>query len=126
MTTKRIITGSVAREAIKRIIGEAPEGSVVTIREGDRTLEQNALFHALCTEASKHCSFMGKSRTPDEWKILFVSGHAKATGAPSEIVSGLEGEWLNIRESTAEMGKKRMNSLIEYTEAYLAQNVRES
>jgi hypothetical protein len=123
MTTKRVITGSVAREAIQRIIGAAPEGSVVVIREGSRTLEQNAMFHALCTEASKHCSFMGKARTPQEWKILFVSGHAKATGAPSEIVAGLEGEWLNIRESTAAMGKKRMNSLIEYTEAYLSQNV---
>lgn len=120
MTQKYLITGPLAREAIKRHVDEADEGSSVVFRDSDRSLEQNAMFHALCGEAAKHCRFMGKFRTPTEWKILFVSGHAKATGAPSEIVAGLEGEWLNIRESTAAMGKRRMNSLIEYVQSYLA------
>ncbi|MWQ04990.1 hypothetical protein GHI33_10230, partial [Glaesserella parasuis] len=36
----------------------------------------------------------------------------------SRLVIGLEGELVNIRESTAEMGVKRMASLIEYTTAW--------
>jgi hypothetical protein len=121
MTAKYIITGPAAREAVKRKADEVEEGSAVVFRDSDRTLEQNAIFHALCDDAAKTCEFMGRPRSAMEWKVLFVSGHAKATGAPSEIVAGLEGEWLNIRESTAAMGKRRMTSLIEYVMAYLAQ-----
>lgn len=38
------------------------------------------------------------------------------------MVPGLEGEWCNLRESTAQMSIKRMASLIEYALAYCAQN----
>jgi NinB protein len=121
VSAKYIITGPAAREAVKRKADEVEEGSAVVFRDSDRTLEQNAIFHALCTAAAKECYFMCKRRSAMEWKVLFVSGHAKATGAPYEIVDGIEGEWLNIRESTAAMGKRRMSSLIEYVKAYLAQ-----
>jgi hypothetical protein len=53
---------------------------------------------------------------------LLVSGHATATKEGSEILPGLEGEFVNIRESTALMSKKRGASLIEYTLAYAAMN----
>lgn len=120
MTRKYLITGPIAREAICKAIMEAQEGEAVVIRDSDRSLEQNAMFHALCTKAAEALSFQGRKRTAMEWKVLFVSGHSFATGAKPEVVSGLEGEWLNIRESTAAMGKRRMNSLIEYVQAYLA------
>jgi hypothetical protein len=38
------------------------------------------------------------------------------------MVPGLEGEFVNLRESTAQMGIKRMISLIEYSQAYLDAN----
>ncbi|MED7793079.1 recombination protein NinB [Klebsiella aerogenes] len=50
--------------------------------------------------------------------MLFVSGYAVATGKSGDVVPGLEGEFCAIRESTAKMGIKRMNSLIEYTQAF--------
>jgi hypothetical protein len=37
-------------------------------------------------------------------------------------VPGIEGEFINIRESTAAMTKKRGASLIEYTLAFCAMN----
>jgi hypothetical protein len=37
-----------------------------------------------------------------------------------EIVPGIEGEFVNIRESTAKMGVKRATSLIEYVLAFCA------
>jgi hypothetical protein len=43
-----------------------------------------------------------------------------ATNTPAEIVPGLEGEFINLRESTANMGKKRGSSLIEYSLAWCA------
>jgi hypothetical protein len=65
---------------------------------------------------------MGKVRTPQEWKTLLVSGHAIATGYGAEVIAGLEGELVNIREPTSKMSVKRGSSLIEYTLAFCAMN----
>jgi hypothetical protein len=45
---KLIITGDAARMAVIRYAQDAQEGTVVTFKDGDRTLEQNAMFHGLC------------------------------------------------------------------------------
>ena len=95
---------------------------VVTLSDPDRTLPQNALFHALCGDVAQQLEWAGKRRKPTEWKVLFVSGHAVATGKPGEVVPGLEGEFCAIRESTAKMGIRRMNSLIEYSQAFAVGN----
>jgi hypothetical protein len=110
------------RETIARyaMVG-CPEGWRVTFQEPTRTLEQNAKFHALCTDIARSgLKWMGKRRTSDEWKVLLVSGHSVATKEGTEMVPGLEGEFVNIRESTARMGVRRAASLIEYTLAFCA------
>jgi hypothetical protein len=43
-----------------------------------------------------------------------------ATKEGSEMVPGLEGEFVNVRESTALMSKRRGASLIDYAEAFLS------
>jgi hypothetical protein len=105
--------------------GNTLQGRPVTIKasEAKRTLDQNAKFHALCSDLAKSdVLWAGKRRTVDQWKQLLVSGHAVATQADAEIVPGLEGEFLNLRESTAEMSKARKSSLIEYSVAFAAAN----
>lgn len=61
----------------------------------------------------------GKRRTAEQWKVLLVSGHAVATKHGAEMVPGIEGEFCNLRESTARMSKSRLSSLIEYAEAFV-------
>ena len=102
---------------------DAPDNSKLVISPESRTLEQNAKFHALASDIakSKH-QWLGKPRDAAAWKVLLVSGHAVATGEGSEIVPGLEGEFVNLRESTALMSKPRGSSLIEYTLAFMAMN----
>lgn len=95
---------------------------MVKFSEADRTLAQNDLFHALCGDTAKQLQWAGKSRDLASWKVLYVSGHAIATGKPGEVVPGLEGEFCAIRESTAKMGIRRMTSLIEYSQAFAVQN----
>lgn len=110
------------RRAVMAVQG-APDGYAVTVGEPTRNLEQNAKFHALCHDVSKAgIEWMGKKRTAQQWKVLFVSGHAIATGMGADVVPGLEGEFVNIRESTASMSKKRGSSLIEYVLAWCAEN----
>lgn len=87
---------------------------VLEVRPETRSDAQNRLLHALFSDVSKQAEWMGKKRTPEEWKLLFVSGHSVATKQGADLVPGLEGEFLNLRESTARMGKARMASLLEY------------
>lgn len=95
---------------------------VVTIDCEKRHEEQSRKFHAMCGDISRQCEWAGKKRTPEQWKLLLVSGHAVATKEPADCVPGLEGEFLNLRESTAKMGIRRMASMIEYTCAFGAEN----
>lgn len=91
---------------------------VVEVKEPTRSSEASAKFHAMCGDFAKSgIQWAGKARSPDEWKVLLISGHAVATKIGAELVPGLEGEFLNIRESSARMSIARMNSLIEYSYA---------
>jgi hypothetical protein len=110
------------RRRVCEIIAKAPDEIICILKDSTRTLEQNAMFHALCREASLTHKFMGRKLSTAQWKVLFVSGHAIATGKGADMVPGLEGEFVNLRESTAQMGIKRMISLIEYSQAYLDAN----
>ena len=115
------LTGDLARSAACRYVNEAPEGYVVTIAEPTRNLEQNAKFHAICSDLAKSgLEWAGAPRTSEQWKVLLVSGHAVATKHGAEMVPGLEGEFVNMRESTALMSKARSASLIEYALAFCA------
>lgn len=110
-----------ARHRAHTAIDESPDGYMVIIKEPTRNSEQNAKFHALCSDIARSgLQWAGKRRTAAEWKVLLVSGHATATKEGSEMVPGLEGEFVNIRESTALMSVKRSSSLIEYTLAFCA------
>lgn len=95
---------------------------VLELRAETRTTQQNRLLHALFTDVSRQAQWLGKSLTPAQWKLLFVSGHAVATGEGADVVPGLEHEFLNLRESTARMGKARMASLLDYVMAWAAAN----
>lgn len=113
----------IGRDRALEAVRTAPDGFVVTVAEPTRNLEQNAKFHALCSDLAKSGrEWMGKRRTAEEWKLLVVSGHAVATKQGADMVPGLEGEFVNLRESTASMSKSRISSLIEYTQAWIAEH----
>ena len=104
-------------------IEKAPDGYIVTIAEPTRSSDQNAMFHAICSDIARSGHlFIGKPRKPEVWKVLLISGHAAATAEGSEVVPGLEGEFVNIRESSALMSVRRAASLITYTLAYCDTN----
>ena len=113
-----VMSHALARQRAIQAVQDAPDGFCVRITEPTRNLEQSAKFHAICGDCSKHILFAGHMRTPEQWKMLLISGHAIATKQGSEMCPGIEGEWLNLRESSAAMSKKRMASLIEYSIAF--------
>lgn len=100
----------------------APLGQYVRFSDPTRNLEQNAKMHASMGDIAKQAKYMGRVLVLPQWKTLLISGHAIATGLGVDMVPGLEGEFVNIRESSASMSVARMASVIEYSLAYGAQN----
>ena len=96
---------------------------MVTIGNESRGEQQSRKFHAMCGDVLGSASGQGRNGTAEQWKLLFVSAHAVATREGSEIVPGIEGEFLNIRESTARMGVKRMASFLSSTSAHGARRM---
>jgi hypothetical protein len=122
--TKRpfVLVNDQVRRRCAQAVLEAPLGFAVVIQEKTRNLEQNAKFHAICADFAHQLKFGGQQRSEAQWKVLLISGHSIATGEGSEMVPGLEGEFCNLRESSAAMSIARMTSLIEYAIAYGAQH----
>jgi hypothetical protein len=119
--TFRLVHDEARRRALAAV-SEAPDGYVVTVAPPTRNGDQNAKFHAICSDLARAgVPWCGKPRDAEAWKVLLVSGHAVATKQGAEVVPGIEGEFLNLRESTARMSKARASSLIEYAQAFAAQ-----
>ena len=80
-----------ARENAARMCHQAPGDWMAVFKPTTRTLMQNAKLHAMLTDISGQAVYMGKKRSVEFWKGLFVSGYQIATGKNPEIVPGLEG-----------------------------------
>lgn len=117
-----LINDRVRNNAIEAV-RSAPDRFVVSLSEPTRSNDQNAKFHAILTDIARSpLQWAGKRRSVEEWKALIISGHAVATKSAGEVIPGLEGEFVAIRESSASMTVRRASSLIEYTLAFCAQN----
>lgn len=110
------------RRHVAEQVANLPEGYVIKAGPPTRSLEQNAMLHAMFGELAAKALHYGQRRTATQWKTLMISAHGIVTGRGAEIVPGLEGEFVNIRESSAQMTVARMTSLIEYVHAWAAEN----
>jgi hypothetical protein len=122
MSKQFFVITSYNRQRIAQAVAVAPVGQVVRITDPTRTLEQNAKLHAIFSDVAKQETYIGRHLSSHQWKTLFISGHAIATGLGADVVPGLENEFVNIRESSANMTVPRMSSLIEYTLAWGAEH----
>jgi hypothetical protein len=113
-----LINNDVRQRAIDAV-RDAPDGWEVIIRPKRRSLDQNSKLHALIQEFDG-LEFAGQKRSADDWKVILVSGHTQATKGEYELITGIEGEMVQLRESTARMSKERSSSLIEYIQAFKA------
>ncbi|ANO89214.1 recombination protein NinB [Escherichia coli] len=112
-----LINESVRANALNAV-KSAPDKFIIDIRKPTRKLSQNAKFHAMVADISRQVQWCGRWLKPEQWKVLLISGHAVATKQEADVLPGLEGEYVNIRESSAQMSVKRMASLIEYTTSW--------
>ena len=117
-----LISDRVRHNAMAALMS-APAGYSVRIAPKTRSVDQNAKLHAMLTDLARSpVTWAGKRRTLDEWKAIIISGHSVATGAGGEVIPGIEGEFVAIRESSASMSVRRAASLIEYLTAFCVSN----
>jgi hypothetical protein len=114
-----LVSGDVRARCAAFVGREAPDGWEVMVTPPKMNDGQKARFHAICGDlAASGLPWAGKRRTLAEWKVLLISGHATATNEGAEVVQGLEGELVNVRESTTSMSRSRGASLITYAIAF--------
>lgn len=112
------VKGCAYRQKVAQEVIDAPDDAIARIGPSSRSLEQNALYHAALGDISKQCKHFGRTLTPVQWKTLTISGFGVIKGEGSDVIGGIEGELCNIRESSANMGVKRMAELITYVLAF--------
>jgi len=121
-TKFHLISEQIKRNAVEFILNlpaSKDRPMIVEVKPKSRTLDQNAKLHAMFADiAASKFEFAGKARTAEEWKVILISGHSIATGSQGEVIAGIEGELICIRESSASMSVSRMASLIEYISAF--------
>ena len=118
-----ILISDHVRQNAMRAVHIAPAGYAVTVSPATRSTDQNAKFHAICSDLAKSpLLWAGKRRSLEEWKVLLISAHSVATSTKGEVIPGLEGEFVAIRESSARMSVARAASLITYALAFCDTN----
>lgn len=123
MTEKRLYVVSATNlPHIRAALGELQIGDQVRVGPPDRLLTQSAKFHAMCGDIARQKQFAGRTLKAEQWKVILISAHSVETGIGADLITGLAGEIVNIRESSAAMSIARMASLIEYVACWGAQN----
>ena len=87
-----------------------------------RSLSQSARFHAICDEVAKQTTLAGRKLSPKQWKLVLISAHEIVAGEDPELVRGIEGELVSLRERTSQMSSARLSSLIEYCTCWATNN----
>jgi hypothetical protein len=102
---------------IGSLVATLEPGWTVTIAPPGRTLDQNAIFHAIVDDFAKAIpEYAGVPMDTESWKSVLIISHAIATsGGGVKLVPDLEGQGLvQVREASSRMTKARGSSLIEY------------
>lgn len=89
-----------------------------------RTLEQNALFHAICGRVAKQRQWAGMWLDTVAWKRLFADAWARHEGRlQSRIVPSLDGHSIvNLGLQTRRLTVQEMADLITFAQAYCDEN----
>lgn len=94
----------------------------VRIEKETRSLEQNALLHALLTDISKQVEWAGKKRDVDTWKRLLTAAWCRANNEQVELLPAIDGHGVDIVfRKTSHMTVAELTDLIEFIHAWCAE-----
>ena len=102
-------------------IMEGQDGEIVRISDPNRTLAQNALIHAVLTEAGDLIGwkFSGQEIDLDDLKSIFMAAYRKASGVDTRFVIGIDGQPVILNWRTRDMTKKEASEFCEMIYAWM-------
>lgn len=122
MSKQLLITGPLAREAAIRRVQEAPEGSIVSFRDADRTLDQNAAQWPILDAFAKQVQWPVNGEyqflSADEWKDILTAAFKRET--QPRIAAGLDGGMVILGQRTSKFSKKQFSEWLEFLNATAA------
>jgi len=114
-----VLVNDAIRHNCKTAIDQAPEGYAVEIKPKTRTLEQNALLHALLQRITNSVEWSGKKRDIDTWKRLLTAAWLRARGEPIELLPALDGHGVDIVfRRTSNLTVNEMIELVDFIQAW--------
>ena len=117
-----ILAHEQARKNAQEAVNTAPQGYIVEVRPPTRSLEQNALLHALIQEIAKSVTWAGSLREADTWKRLLTAAWLRARGEPVEMLPAIDGYGVDIVfRKTSNMTVNEMTEFIEYIQSWAAE-----
>lgn len=119
-----VLAHQVARANAAAACMRAPCGYVVTISEPKRNIAQNSYLHAAIGEVAKTIPWAGRLRDVETWKRLLTAAWLRARGESIEFLPALDGHGVDVVfRHTSKLTKSEFAELIEYIEAWKAENV---
>lgn len=110
-----ILAHRTARANAVEFVANAPDGSVVEVREPSRNLAQNALLWSVLQAFSDQLDWPVNGRMtklgPDDWKTVLSAAFRQET---ARVAMGLDGNVVMLGCSTSKMGKKEFSEFIEF------------
>lgn len=111
-----ILHSTSQRSFAKQLIDRAPMDAVLTIREANRTTDQNALLWSVLSDISR-AKPDGRCHTPEVWKSLFMS----ACGHAVQFEMGLDGKPFPVGFRSSRLTKKQFSDLMEFIFSWCAE-----
>lgn len=108
-----ILAGQSQRQFAKSLIDKAPAMAVVTVKEANRSTEQNSKFWAMLSDVSRSKPD-GRMHVPEVWKELFMH----ACGHAVQFEMGLNGQPFPTGFRSSKLSKAQMGELIEFIYAW--------
>ncbi len=113
------IYGEADRQRAHAYVKQAPAGTRVEFKAIKRSLPQNDLMWSMLTEVAAQAEHFGRKYTPDIWKLLFMDG----LGRETKFVPALGGTTVvPIGQSSSDLSRQEMGELIDFIDAWAAQN----
>jgi hypothetical protein len=114
----RLVHAEARRRAVEAV-QRAAEGMVVRISPATRSLEQNALLHAVLTDIAEQVEWHGQKLSLDVWKRLCMAAWMREEKEQPLLVPALDGHGVDIIfERTSKLNVTQCSSLIEWCFAF--------
>lgn len=107
------------RKRARTYVNSAPLGTRVEFKAAQRSVDQNSLMWAMLTDISAQKEHNGRRYTPDQWKVIFLH----AVGREVQFIPSLDGStFLPWGQSSSDLSRAEMATLIDFMDAWCAQN----